>query len=137
MKVTVTETCSRCKRESQREIDSTEIGSLEQEDQRRAEALETIQEQVAAWPQDDIPELLLYFRGEIRTLDRVCEKHCEKTITNHLGEVFRQIDPTKRKPRRKKKNGDTAVDAASEDASAAVPPASEADEKTADSEVQA
>ena len=138
MKVTVSEKCSRCKRENQKDIDSTEISSLEQEAERRQEALEAIQAQIQEWPQDIIPDLLVYYRGEVRTFDIVCERFCHKTVTNHLDEVFRQIDPTKRKPRKKKENGKSAKDteaAAATDETQTPPP--QVDEKTADTEVQA
>lgn len=137
MKVTVTEKCSRCKREVPKEIDSSDIALLEQQSERRQDALEALKEQISTWPQDDIPELFVYFRGELRTLDRVCSRFCEKTLKGHIDEVFRKIDPTKRKPRKKKTkdgNGQSVKDAAAEAAAAA---AAEASEKTETSEVQA
>jgi len=98
MKVTITETCSRCKRTAMKEIDSSEIAALEQEEATRLEAREALLSDMMN--HTNAPDLVVMFKGHITTIDRICDAYCAKTVRNSLDAVFKVVDPSKRKPRK-------------------------------------
>jgi len=104
MKVTIKETCARCKRSTEKEIDSSQLPQIEAAEKKRAEQLSNVTAMLKEQDSATMPDLLVWYRGKIQHIDKICEARCHKTITSNLDSVFRQIDPSKRKPRVKKPN---------------------------------
>ena len=123
MLVTIEERCSRCKRGSSRQVDSAEIPALEADVQARKDAIAKFQELLNQAQIPNLPDVIVLFKGKMTTIDKVCES-CVSTVQNHFESVFKEIDPSKRKPRQPKEKK-------------AAPPAAEAvNGKKAPSEVK-
>lgn len=107
MKVTVEDKCSRCKHGTTKEIDSSEIPAFEEKEAHQVEALRALQEILQDPKFKHLPDLVVHFKGELTSTAKICDK-CESTVRNHLGIIFKEMDPTKRAPRtrKKKSNGD-------------------------------
>jgi hypothetical protein len=104
MKVTVTEGCNRCNREVPVEIDSSEIPEREKALDTRTAAREEVVTYLEG--QKNAPDLVVLFKGKVRTIDRVCDAHCVSPVNNGLDAIFKTIDPSKRKPRKPKPDAD-------------------------------
>jgi hypothetical protein len=118
MLVTITEKCSRCKREAPKQIDSTEVPAFEAAEQVRATVRSGIENYFTnpasegVKPQRDmLPDLVVVFKGEVQTTDRLCTM-CQQTVANQVKAMFRPIDPTKRAPRKTRTAEETPVEAA-------------------------
>lgn len=114
MKVTITEGCNRCKREVPKEIDSSEIPALEKAAETRAAKCDEVVEHLKGL--ENAPDLVVMFKGEVRTIDRICDAYCAGTVKNNLDIIFKEIDPSKRKPRTKKDAKDAKDGANGKDA---------------------
>lgn len=103
MKVTITDKCDRCKREAPKEVDSADIPKLEAANEKRAQAAEAVtnmfKELQTSWEGAE-PDLVVYYKGEVKIISRVCDAFCDKTVKNQIGGIFRDIDVSKRKPRK-------------------------------------
>jgi hypothetical protein len=123
MKVTITDKCDRCKREAPKEIDSTEITKFEAADEKRAQACEAVsnafKDLQVNW-EGAVPDLVVFYKGEVKTISRVCDAFCDKTVKNQIGGIFRDIDVSKRKPRKvtSKEATDKAKDKKTKDSKA-------------------
>ena len=124
MKVTITDKCDRCKREAPKEIDSTEITKFEAADEKRTQACEAVsnafKELQVNW-EGAVPDLVVFYKGEVKTISRVCDAFCDKTVKNQISGIFRDIDVSKRKPRKvtPKEATDKAKDKKAKDSKAA------------------
>jgi len=115
MQIKVTEKCDRCQRVSELEIDSKDLEKFEQADARRVAAFNAVSEFLKNQSQDDMPDLMVWFKGQVFMRGRICEDFCEETIQNQLDKgIFRAMDATKRKERKPKVEGegDAPVDGA-------------------------
>lgn len=103
MKVTITDKCDRCKREAPKEVDSADIPKLEAASEKRAQAAEAVvnmfKDVQVNWEGAE-PDLVVYYKGEVKIISRVCDAFCDKTVKNQIGGIFRDIDVSKRKPRK-------------------------------------
>lgn len=107
MQIKVTEKCDRCQRVSELEIDSKDLEKFEQADARRVATFNTVSEFLKNQSQDDMPDLMVWFKGTVFMRGRICEDFCEETIKNQLDKgIFRPMDATKRKPREPKAEGE-------------------------------
>lgn len=111
MKVTITEQCGRCKRTALREVDLSEASAIEaKQDAREKKRIEIVQH-FSQEPAGDMPDLIVYFKGEVMMTDKICDTFCAETIKSTLEKVlFRPIDPTARKPREKKEPSEKTPD---------------------------
>jgi len=112
MKVTITEQCGRCKRTAPREVDLSEASAIEaKQDARQKKRDEIAQHFNNQEPAGDMPDLIVYFKGEVMMTDKICDTFCAETIKSTLEKVlFRPIDPTARKPREKKEPSEKTSD---------------------------
>lgn len=109
MKVIITERCDRCKREAPKEIEHTQVETLEAAEQLRQKNFEELK-QVAESRVQALPDLIVFFKGTVRTIDHVCDANCKETIEHALQAVFRDIDPSKRAPRKTRTPAETPVE---------------------------
>lgn len=119
MKVTIVEKCDRCKREAPREIESTELPAIEARVQEHADKLAEIKAffDLESGPGEPdrlkhYPDLLVFFKGRLLTIDRICDSNCKTTIEHQLEAMFREIDPTKRAPRKTRTLAETPTETA-------------------------
>lgn len=111
MKVTITEQCGRCKRTAPREVELTEASAIEAKQNARKQKREEVVQHFANEPTGDMPDLIVYFKGEVMMTDKVCDAFCAETIKATLEKVlFRPIDPAARKPREKKEPSEKTSD---------------------------
>lgn len=102
MKVKVTKQCDRCKRQEAIEVDSTELPELEERQQRQQACINELTAAFTQFAAEDVPDLVIYFKGKVMTINCVCDAFCKRTVENNLKHVFREVDPTTRKPRGRK-----------------------------------
>src|SRR5512136_2011905 len=103
MKVTITETCGRCKRTAPLEVELTEASAIEEKEAKLAAMCESIRTNFENPSSEQMPDLVVYFKGRVYITPKICDVHCAETIRTTLDKVlFRPIDPTMRKPREKK-----------------------------------
>jgi hypothetical protein len=107
MQIKVTEKCDRCQRVAELEIDSQDLGKFEQTDERRTTAFNAVQEFLKGQTQEDMPDLIVWFKGTVFMKGRICDAFCKETIQNQLDKgIFRAMDATKRKERKPKTEGE-------------------------------
>lgn len=92
--VTVKQQCSRCKREVELTISSDELAEFEAQVSKGSEQEQAIRNFVEA---NDMPDLVVIFKGEVQVFSEVCAAHCEKPVTNSIGNIFREPKPRGRK----------------------------------------
>jgi len=103
MKVTITEQCGRCKRTAPLEVDLTEASAIEAKQDERKKKCTEIHRFLNETKPEDMPDLIVYFKGHVQVTDQICDTFCAETIQSTLDKVlFRPIDPTTRKPREKR-----------------------------------
>lgn len=100
--VTVTEQCDRCKRKEQIVISSDKLEEFEAKQQKAVAVRENVEQFVQ---ENDLPDLVVIFKGEVKMLSNVCDAHCAKPVKNNVETLFREHK--ERKPR-SKKNGKSA-----------------------------
>lgn len=105
MKVVITEGCSRCKRQAPREVESSELAQIEEAAAKRTIDRDAVVQYLK--DQKNAPDLIVYFKGEVRTMDKVCAAFCTETVTRNIELIFRDIDATKRKTRTPKEPVDS------------------------------
>lgn len=116
MKVTIVEKCDRCKREAPREIESTELPAIEARAEEHANKLMEIKafyDLTGTGDPDRLkhhPDLLVFFKGKLYTIDHICDTNCKTTIEHQLEAMFREIDPTKRAPRKTRTLAETPTE---------------------------
>lgn len=111
MKVTITEQCGRCKRTAPREVELAEASAIEAKQDARKKKRDEIVQHFKDEPVADMPDLIVYFKGEVMMTDKICDTFCAETIKSTLEKVlFRPIDPTARKPREKKEPSEKTPD---------------------------
>lgn len=100
--VTVVEQCDRCKRKERIIISSDKLAEFEAKQHKAVALREAVQEFVET---NELPDLVVIFKGQVRMLSNVCDAHCAKPVKNNIDTLFREHK--ERKPRTKKaKNGD-------------------------------
>lgn len=102
MKVNVTDKCHRCKREAPREVDHTEVDAIAAAEQSRLEVAKHVSELLKGAETenaDAMPDLIVFFRGQIQIIPQVCEPFCEKTIRNSIDSMFKDISERKGRPK--------------------------------------
>jgi len=109
MKVTVTNKCDRCKREAPVEIDHTEVEPLQAVQKARLDNLDALKRGLETY-NGALPDLVVIFKGSIKSIDHVCDANCKETIGHQLEAMFREIDPTKRAPRKTRTPGETPTE---------------------------
>jgi len=109
MKVTVTDKCDRCKREAPKEIEHTEVDKLQTDETQRIANFTTIK-QSADQLKGVLPDLIVIFKGNVQTINHVCDSNCKETIGHQLEAMFREIDPTKRAPRKTRTPAETTTE---------------------------
>lgn len=100
MKVTITESCDRCKRTIAKEVDSSEIEALEQAAEARVAKRQELLQLLETF--ENAPDLVVLFKGKVTFIDRVCDAYCASTVQNNLDVAMKTVDPSKRKPRKPK-----------------------------------
>ena len=113
MKVTITDKCDRCKREAPKEVDSADIPRLEADAEKREQALEAIANMLKdlnANYEGAIPDLVVFYKGEVKTIGKVCDAFCDKTVQNQIKAMFKDMDVSKRKPKVSKAGGGDGKD---------------------------
>lgn len=114
MKVTITDKCDRCKREAPKEVDSADIPKLEAAAEKREKAVESVAasiNELQANYGDAVPDLIVVYKGEVKSIGKVCDAFCDKTVQNQIKAMFKDMDVSKRKPKSKDKKEDTGKDA--------------------------
>ena len=107
MKVTVTDKCDRCKREAPKEIDHTQVEPLQAAEQSRQTNFDSLKAGLANLV---LPDLIVIFKGNVQTINHVCDSNCKETIGHQLEAMFREIDPTKRAPRKTRTPAETPTE---------------------------
>jgi pyruvate/2-oxoglutarate dehydrogenase complex dihydrolipoamide acyltransferase (E2) component len=131
MKVTITEKCQRCKREAPREVDSSELPTIEDANKKRKDTVDhigTLFGELESEAGAAMPDLVVYLRGEVMTLSQVCDAFCLKTVTNARDTMFKDISARKGRP--KKANGTAAAEEKKAAAAAKTPPSAVQGKKT-------
>ena len=109
MKVIITERCDRCKREAPKEIEHTEVEKLQEAEQQRQVNFENLKK-VVENTVHALPDLIVIFKGTIRSTNHVCDANCKSTIEHTLEAAFRDIDPSKRAPRKTRTPAETPTE---------------------------
>ena len=97
-KVTTVQKCSRCKREVPVEIDADDVPKYREALAKRVETLKAVEAFFRDKP--DLPDLVVVLKGQVSSIDTVCDDFCKNTIDHALATAFRDIDPSKRAPRK-------------------------------------
>jgi hypothetical protein len=118
MKVIITDRCDRCKREAPHEIEHTDVEPLQMAEQLRQANFEALR-QVAETHVHALPDLIVIFKGTIRSTNHVCDANCKTTIEHSLEAVFRDIDPSQRAPRKTRTSSEVPVEGLSSSESSA------------------
>jgi len=109
MKVIITDRCDRCKREAPKEIEHTDVEPLQTAEQQRQVNFEMLKKE-AETHVHALPDLIVIFKGTIRSTNHVCDANCKTTIEHSLEAVFRDIDPSSRAPRKTRSSGEVPVE---------------------------
>jgi hypothetical protein len=109
MKVIVTDKCDRCKREAPKEIDHTDVEKLQEEEIQRIQNFTAIKRTVEECA-GALPDLIVIFKGTVRTTNHVCDANCKTTIEHALEAVFKEIDPSQRAPRKTRTSSEVPVE---------------------------
>jgi hypothetical protein len=107
MKVIITDRCDRCKREAPKEIEHTDVEPLQAAEQQRQANFDNLKKMIESSVQA-LPDLIVIFKGTIRTTNHVCDANCKATIEHTLDAAFRDIDPSKRAPRKTRTPAETS-----------------------------
>jgi hypothetical protein len=103
MKVKIPDQCDRCKRQSEREVDTSELAAIEEAQNNAAAKTEELKKFLSEQPKAAMPDLIVYFKGEVHMTNTICDKYCAKTVKNQMDGMFKVIDPTKKRGPRKDK----------------------------------
>lgn len=116
MKVTITEGCERCKRETPKDVDSSEIAAIEEARKTLSTKTQEVRTALEKQAKDPgMPDLIVYFKGKVYTIGTVCDEHCTKTVQNNIDTICKTIEKRKGKPKKKAddtkkaKSGDSGV----------------------------
>ena len=102
MKVTITEGCERCKRETPKDVDSSEIAAIETAREQLASKTKDVVQSLETQAKDSgMPDLVIFFKGKVSTIGRVCDEHCAKTVQNNIDTICKTIEKRKGKPKKK------------------------------------
>lgn len=126
MKVIITERCDRCKREAPKEIEHTEVEPLQVVEKTRQDNFEALKRALESYG-GALPDLIVIFKGSVRTTNHICDANCKTTIEHSLEAVFRNIDPSQRAPRKTRTSSEVPVEGStSSESSAASTPSTPA-----------
>lgn len=102
MKVTITDACDRCKRETPRDVDSSELPRIEESQKQHASKVQLVGQSLLDQAKEPgMPDLVIFFKGQVHTICRVCEDHCAKTVQNSIDTICKVIEKRKGKPKKK------------------------------------
>jgi|MudIll2142460700_1097286.scaffolds.fasta_scaffold00308_7 hypothetical protein len=109
MKLTATLKCDRSGRTFDKEIDTTEVAAYEGRQKVREEGLRKVEEFFAAFPKEELPDLVCVYQGKLQAFINVIPDYNDKAISRLLEQLFHVSDPSARakkaKATRSSKNG--------------------------------
>lgn len=111
MKIPVPTKCDRCKREAPLELEHTEVDAYVAAEKQRLDNLEALKRGLEGYVSaGGLPDLVVIFKGQVKHINHVCDASCKSTIEHQLEQMFREIDPTKRAPRKTRTPAETPTE---------------------------
>ncbi len=96
--------CDRTGKKDTREMPLDEVDAYLKKQDKKGKYVQAINEQLSAIPEDEMPDLVVYFRGKLAVLGSVNPKH-DNMISRHLHEItnhesFPAVEVTNKRTRK-------------------------------------